>query len=155
MFDSLKKKLQNIRTKFASNIEEAATVQPAVEQPAPPPTVEPAPPPVITPSGWIEHGPFAAWLVEATSPDLLVELGTHWGYSFFAFCEAPGAALGELRLNDVFRRVHQPFHAPVGTGHLIEARNEGYVSSNSMRRTALRFALLNISGNIAAPYGDE
>ena len=45
-------------------------------------------PPVITPSGWIEHGPFAAWLVEATSPDLLVELGTHWGYSFFAFCEA-------------------------------------------------------------------
>jgi len=50
MFDSLKKKLQNIRTKFASNIEEAATVQPAVEQPAPPPTVEPAPPPVITPA---------------------------------------------------------------------------------------------------------
>ena len=50
MFDSLKKKLQNIRTKFASNIEEAATVQPAVEQPAPPPTVEPAPPPVMTPA---------------------------------------------------------------------------------------------------------
>jgi len=50
MFDSLKKKLQNIRTKFASNIEEAATVQPAVEQPAPPPTVEPAPSPVITPA---------------------------------------------------------------------------------------------------------
>ena len=50
MFDSLKKKLQNIRTKFASNIEEAATVQPAVEQPAPPPTVEPPLPPVITPA---------------------------------------------------------------------------------------------------------
>jgi fused signal recognition particle receptor len=44
MFDSLKKKLQNIRTKFASNIEEAATVQPAVEQPAPPPVITPAPP---------------------------------------------------------------------------------------------------------------
>ncbi|KAF5040061.1 Signal recognition particle receptor FtsY [anaerobic digester metagenome] len=50
MFDSLKKKLQNIRTKFASNIEEAATVQPAVEQPAPPPDIKPAPPPVITPA---------------------------------------------------------------------------------------------------------
>lgn len=45
-------------------------------------------PPVLTPSGWIEHGPFAAWLIEATRPNLLVELGTHWGYSFFAFCEA-------------------------------------------------------------------
>lgn len=45
-------------------------------------------PPVITPSGWLEHGPFAAWIVGAVEPRLLVELGTHWGYSFFAFCEA-------------------------------------------------------------------
>lgn len=45
-------------------------------------------PPVITPSGWLEHGPFAAWLIEATRPSLFVELGTHWGYSFFAMCEA-------------------------------------------------------------------
>ena len=59
MFDSLKKKLQNIRTKFASNIEEAATVQPAVEQPAPPPTVEPALPPVITPAPPLPGKPLA------------------------------------------------------------------------------------------------
>ncbi|HNV37847.1 MAG TPA: signal recognition particle-docking protein FtsY [Methanoculleus sp.] len=59
MFDSLKKKLQNIRTKFASNIEEAATVQPAVEQPAPPPTVEPAPSPVITPAPPLPGKPLA------------------------------------------------------------------------------------------------
>lgn len=45
-------------------------------------------PPVITPSGWLEHGPFAAWLIDATRPGLVVELGSHWGYSFFAFCEA-------------------------------------------------------------------
>ena len=59
MFDSLKKKLQNIRTKFASNIEEAATVQPAVEQPAPPPAVEPALPPVITPAPPLPGKPLA------------------------------------------------------------------------------------------------
>ena len=59
MFDSLKKKLQNIRTKFASNIEEAATVQPAVEQPAPPPAVEPPPPPVITPAPPLPGKPLA------------------------------------------------------------------------------------------------
>lgn len=45
-------------------------------------------PPVVTPSGWLEHAPFAAWLIEATRPNLVVELGTHWGYSFFAFCQA-------------------------------------------------------------------
>jgi len=39
-------------------------------------------------SAWIEHGPFAYWLIEAHRPALLVELGTHWGYSFFAFCHA-------------------------------------------------------------------
>ncbi len=54
MFDSLKKKLQDIRTKFTSNIEEAAAVQPpeppAAKEPAPPsekpipPAAKPAPP---------------------------------------------------------------------------------------------------------------
>lgn len=39
-------------------------------------------------SAWIEHAPFAYWLIEAHRPSLLVELGTHWGYSFFAFCQA-------------------------------------------------------------------
>ena len=48
MFDSLKKKLQNIRTKFTSNIEEAAGAEPAppaAEQlPEPEPSLVPAPP---------------------------------------------------------------------------------------------------------------
>jgi O-antigen biosynthesis protein len=39
-------------------------------------------------SAWIEHAPFAYWLIGAHRPSLLVELGTHWGYSFFAFCQA-------------------------------------------------------------------
>ncbi len=39
-------------------------------------------------SAWIEHAPFAYWLMEAHRPSLLVELGTYWGYSFFAFCQA-------------------------------------------------------------------
>ena len=39
-------------------------------------------------SAWIEHIPFAGWLVDATRPRRLVELGTHTGVSYFAFCEA-------------------------------------------------------------------
>jgi hypothetical protein len=39
-------------------------------------------------SAWIEHGPFAFWLVEALRPESFVELGTHNGYSYFTVCQA-------------------------------------------------------------------
>ena len=39
-------------------------------------------------SAWYGHVPFAHWLVAAIRPRLVVELGTHNGVSFAAFCEA-------------------------------------------------------------------
>ncbi|HBK44987.1 MAG TPA: hypothetical protein DDZ67_00840 [Xanthomonadaceae bacterium] len=45
-------------------------------------------PTYLKPSAWAEHIPFAFWLVEALSPRVLVELGSHYGTSYFAFCQA-------------------------------------------------------------------
>ena len=42
----------------------------------------------ITESAWIQHTPFAFWLVEQLKPKLLVELGVHTGMSYFAFCQS-------------------------------------------------------------------
>ncbi|WP_088626286.1 class I SAM-dependent methyltransferase [Oceanicola sp. 22II-s10i] len=45
-------------------------------------------PTYLAKSAWLEHVPFAFWLMEAQAPRIFVELGTHWGVSYFAFCQA-------------------------------------------------------------------
>src|SRR5262249_43332958 len=40
------------------------------------------------PSAWIEHVPFAFWLVDILRPRTVVELGTHFGVSYSAICQA-------------------------------------------------------------------
>jgi len=47
---------------------------------------------LMPPSSWIGHTPFAAWFIEQKKPDLLVELGTHTGNSYFSFCQSVLAA---------------------------------------------------------------
>ncbi len=48
-------------------------------------------------SAWYGHVPFAHWLVGAAAPRLLVELGTHNGVSYAAFCEAVRVAALDTR----------------------------------------------------------
>jgi hypothetical protein len=43
---------------------------------------------LVEPYSWIEHVPFAFFLVEVVKPRLFVELGVHTGNSYNAFCQA-------------------------------------------------------------------
>jgi hypothetical protein len=45
-------------------------------------------PDYFCPSAWVEHAPFAFWICEAVRPRSFVELGIHYGYSYFVFCQA-------------------------------------------------------------------
>lgn len=48
-------------------------------------------PKYVEQSSWWQHVPIAHWIISATKPKTVVELGTHYGVSFFAFCEAAEA----------------------------------------------------------------
>jgi len=50
---------------------------------------------ICKPYSWVEHIPFAFFLINILKPDMFVELGVHTGNSYFAFCQA----VKELNLN--------------------------------------------------------
>jgi Methyltransferase domain len=45
-------------------------------------------PDLLAESAWLGHLPFAFWIVDALRPGVFVELGTHRGTSYSAFCQA-------------------------------------------------------------------
>jgi len=48
-------------------------------------------------SAWTGHLPFAGWLILSKRPQVLVELGTHGGSSYFSFCQAIEACQASTR----------------------------------------------------------
>jgi len=41
-----------------------------------------------SPSAWLGHLPFAAWIIREIKPKIFVELGSHYGHSYYAFCQS-------------------------------------------------------------------
>ena len=77
-------KAQKLRSLIPSSDTEALAFLRACISPAsflPPEQVPPD-------SAWLEHAPFAFWLMDVLHPQTFVELGTHSGFSYFAFCQA-------------------------------------------------------------------
>jgi hypothetical protein len=116
-------------------------------------------------SAWYEHVPFGHWIVFATRPRTLVELGTHAGVSYFAFCEA----VSRLRLDTRCLAVdtwlgdsHSGFYGEEVFTELQKAVYPRYGAFSQLLRTtfddALRYVhdgsvdLLHIDGR--HKYGD-
>jgi len=53
-----------------------------------PPSLRHFEPAFLTFSTWMDHLPFGYDIVEAVRPRLLVELGSHKGFSYFTFCQS-------------------------------------------------------------------
>jgi peptidoglycan hydrolase CwlO-like protein len=95
-------------------------------------------------SAWVEHLPFAFWIVEALQPSLFVELGTHYGHSYFSFCQA----IKRLGLNtpsyavDTWRGDDQAGHYDESVYQQVESYNQAnYPEFSSLLRCTFDEAL--------------
>ncbi len=67
------------------------------------------------PDAWAGHLPFAAWVMQELAPGIFVELGTHSGNSYFAFCQAAAEAGISAKCHAV-----DTWHGDIHTGRYDE-----------------------------------
>jgi hypothetical protein len=102
-------------------------------------------------TSWHGHVPFAFWCVEAFRPRRLVELGTHRGDSYCAFCQA----VSRLSLScacyavDTWRGDHQAgFYGQEVYDDLRRHHDARYASFSRLVRSTFDEALAEVAGGI-------
>ena len=97
------------------------------------------------PDSWIGHIPFVHWLVERTSPRTFVELGTHSGNSYFAFCQS-AASLGlstKLYAVDTWEGDEHSGFYDDSVFSLVNIENQKYLPNSSLIRSKFSEAVNN------------
>jgi len=103
-------------------------------------------PQIIPVSAWTGHIPMAGWLVYALRPRMLVELGTHAGASFFAFCQATRASGHEGRCYAV-----DTWQGDEHAGHYDETVHDA-VRDHLAEHYAGFASMMRMTFDEAAPY---
>ncbi|MBA8882129.1 glycosyltransferase [Phyllobacterium myrsinacearum] len=95
-------------------------------------------------SAWMEHIPFAFTIVEALRPRILVELGTHFGDSYCAFCQSADELKLDLRsfAVDTWQGdVHAGFYGEDVLRTLRNAHDERYGRFSNLLQTTFDDAI--------------
>ncbi len=100
-------------------------------------------------SAWLEHGPFAMWLVRQLRPRSIVELGTHHGYSYFCMCQAVSEEEIATRCYkiDATQGNEQSETCEDNEYNLVKTENEKYASFSTLIRKPFSEALADIEDN--------
>jgi hypothetical protein len=97
----------------------------------------------VTESAWLEHTPFAAWLIPALKPTLVVELGTHRAVSYMAFCQANAnlAAPAQCYAVDTWEGDEHAGRYSEAIFHEVEKLNDQYRDFSTLLRCSFGEAL--------------
>jgi GT2 family glycosyltransferase len=96
------------------------------------------------PSAWIEHVPFAFWLVDVLRPLRIVELGTHHGVSYSAMCQAVktlGLATSCFAIDTWKGDEHAGFYGDDVYGNFVAFHNPRYGAFSQLVRSTFDDAL--------------
>ncbi|MEI4487866.1 class I SAM-dependent methyltransferase [Frigidibacter sp. MR17.14] len=97
-------------------------------------------------TAWTRHGPFANWIVKAARPSTIVELGSHYGFSYFAFCQAVVEAGLPTRCYavDTWQGDEHAGHYESTVHDHVSKANEGYAGFSALLRKTFAEALADI-----------
>ncbi len=88
-------------------------------------------------SAWFGHLPFSSWLIAELRPAIYVELGVHWGHSYFSFCKAireSGCATKSYGVDTWQGDEHAGFYNDEVFGHAYRHNDSTYADFSRLLR---------------------